>query len=114
MDWLPDVLVHEFAHVISLKAQATQSEGTYGTLIDGLYVDGVSDTATGAQLIIPDTEPVFWTEGGAEYWSDNAGYNWWTPSRDMHIRTTILDGRLLRYHEWQTTIQSLDWNDGER
>lgn len=114
MDWLPDVLVHEYAHVVSLKAQATQSEGSFGTLIGGLYTDGVSNTASGGEILIGDNEPQFWVEGGAEYWSDNAGYNWWTPSRDMHIRTTVLEDRLLNFTEWQTQIQSLDWGDGER
>ena len=30
MDWLPDVLVHEFAHVVSLKTNGTLSEGKIG------------------------------------------------------------------------------------
>jgi hypothetical protein len=114
MDWLPDVLVHEYAHVVSLKAQASLSEGSFGTLIGGLYTDGISNTASGGEILIGDTEPQFWVEGGAEFWSDNAGYNWWTPSRDMHIRTSVLEGRLLNFTEWQTQIQSLDWGDGER
>ena len=114
MDWLPDVLVHEYAHVVSLKAQASHAEGAFGTLIGGLYQDGISNTATGAELLIGETDPQFWVEGGAEYWSDNAGYNWWTPSRDMHIRTTVLSNRILNYTEWQTQVQQTDWGDGER
>jgi hypothetical protein len=114
MDWLPDVLVHEFAHVISLKAQAAMAEGSFGTLVGGLYSDGLSNSISGAEILIPDSDPFFWTEGGAEFWSDNAGYNWWTPSRDMHIRTTVLQDRLLEFREWQTTQQSFDWGDGER
>ncbi|MDP2311084.1 MAG: hypothetical protein Q8P18_34000 [Pseudomonadota bacterium] len=114
MDWLPDVLVHEYAHVVSLKANATFAEGTQAVSIGGLYSDGLGNTESGAEINILDGDPFYWTEGGAEYWSDNAGYNWWTPSRDMHIRTTVLEDRLLSYDEWQTRVQTLRWGDGER
>lgn len=114
MDWLPDVLVHEFAHVVSLKANATMAEGVQGVSLGGLYSDGVNDTENGAEIFILDGDPFYWTEGGAEYWSDAAGYNWWTPSRDMHIRTTVLEDRLLTYEEWQTRVQTFRWGDGER
>ena len=30
-----------------------------------------------------------WTEGGAEYWSDNAGYNWWTAARGRNQSTRL-------------------------
>ena len=114
MDWLPDVLVHEFAHVVSLKTNGTLSEGTQAISIGGLYSDGVGNTESGGELYIMDNDPFYWTEGGAEYWSDNSGYNWWTPSRDMHIRTTVLEDRLLSYDEWQTRAQTFRWGDGER
>ena len=114
MDWLPDVLVHEFAHVVSLKANATLSEGTQAVSVGGLYSDGVRNADSGAEIMMMDNDPFYWTEGGAEYWSDEAGYNWWTPSRDMHIRTTVLEGRLLSYSEWQTRAQQFRWGDGER
>lgn len=114
MDWLPDVLVHEFAHVVSLKANASFAEGTQGVSIGGLYSDGLNNAESGAEITLMDADPFYWTEGGAEYWSDNSGYNWWTPSRDMHIRTTVLQERLLNYDEWQTRNQQLRWGDGER
>jgi len=114
MDWLPDVLVHEFAHVVSLKANGTFSEGVQGISVGGLYTDGVGDTQSGAEVFLMDGDPFYWTEGGAEYWSDNAGYNWWTPSRDMHIRTTVLEDRLLTWEEWHTRAQTFRWGDGER
>lgn len=114
MDWLPDVLVHEYAHVVSLKANGNLSEGTQGVSLGGLYSDGVGNSESGAEILLLDNDPFYWTEGGAEYWSDNAGYNWWTPSRDMHIRTTVLEDRLLSYDEWQTRAQAFRWGDGER
>lgn len=117
MEWISDVFVHEFAHVVSLKANGTHSEGAQGVLVGGLYSDGVADTDVGAEFFIFDGDSVFWTEGGAEYWSDNTGYNWWTPSRDQNIRMTVLDDRLLRYEEWHTRSGKGGlghWNDSER
>ncbi len=115
MEWFSDVLVHEFAHVVSLKANAAHAEGAMGVEIGGLYQDGIHDVDTGAQFFIMDGDSVFWTEGGAEYWSDNAGYNWWTASRDQNIRMTTLQDRLLGYNEWHSRAgKSRFWNDHER
>jgi hypothetical protein len=117
MEWVSDVLVHEFAHVVSLKANSTLSEGTQGVLFGGLYQDGIHNTSTGIEFFIMDGDSVFWTEGGAEYWSDNTGYNWWTASRDQNIRMTVLEDRLLEYKEWHTRAGKRGpgaWNDHER
>jgi len=117
MEWISDVFVHEFAHVVSLKANAAHSEGVQGILAGGLYQDGVADVDTGVEFFIYDGDSVFWTEGGAEYWSDNTGYNWWTPSRDQNIRMTVLENKLLRYEEWHTRAGKRgpgQWNDSER
>ncbi len=114
MEWFSDVMVHEFAHVISLKANSPFAAVTGGILLGGLYTDGINNPASGAEIVIGDSPPFWWTEGGAEYWSDNAGYNWWSSSRDMNIRTTVLEDRLLTYDEWVTRIEKRDWGDGER
>ena len=117
MEWISDVFVHEFAHVVSLKANAAHAEGMQGILIGGLYEDGVANVDTGAEFFIFDGDSVFWTEGGAEYWSDQTGYNWWTPSRDQFIRNTVLGGRLLEYEEWHSRAGkggAGHWADGER
>ncbi|MFT4978342.1 MAG: hypothetical protein ACI8S6_004250, partial [Myxococcota bacterium] len=121
MEWFSDVFVHEFAHVISLKANGTHSEGTYATSIGSLYENGINygplnQISTGVQLPIGDGDSVFWTEGGAEYWSDNTNYNWWTTSRDQNIRMTVLEERLLEYDEWHARANKRDsgWNDSER
>ncbi len=121
MEWFSDVFVHEFAHVVSLKANAAFSEGTQGVLLGGLYRNGINVDATGqrsvaigAEVVLSDTESVFWTEGGAEYWSDNTGYNWWTTSRDQNIRMSTLENRLLEYDEWHTRFGKWGWGDSER
>lgn len=117
MEWFSDVMVHEFAHVVSLKANSPFSEATLGISLGTLYQDGINDVDTGVEVFIGEGDSVFWTEGGAEYWSDNAGWNWWTASRDQNIRTTVLDDRLLTYDEWHTRDGKRGpgrWNDHER
>ncbi len=117
MEWFSDVMVHEFAHVVSLKTNGPFSEAMLGVSVGGLYQDGINDVDTGVELFIGDGDSVFWTEGGAEYWSDNAGWNWWTASRDQNIRMTVLEDRLLSYDEWHTRSGKRGpgrWNDHER
>jgi len=114
MEWFSDVLVHEFAHVVSLKSAAVMSEGTQGVSTGGLLEDGINDVDTGVNLPIAAGEDEFWVEGGAEYYSDDTGYNWWTASRDMNIRMTVLQDRLLTYKEWDAQAGKWGWGDGER
>jgi len=121
MEWFSDVFVHEFAHVVSLKANAAMAEGTQGVMLGGLYQNGINvdstkqrSVAVGAEIILGDSDSVFWTEGGAEYWSDNTGYNWWTTSRDQNIRMTVLQDRLLTYDEWHARFGKWGWGDSER
>lgn len=115
MEWFSDVLVHEFAHVVSLKANGWTAEGSQGVLVGGLYQDGIRNTGTGGEIFIGDSDSVFWTEGGAEFWSDNTGYNTWTSKRDMVLRTTVLEDRLLTYDEWHDRAGKGNWwRDPER
>lgn len=115
MEWFSDVLVHEFAHVVSLKAYRAHAEGSFGVLVGGLYRDGINDMDVGVNLFISDGDSVFWTEGGAEFWSNTTGWNWWTASRDQNIRMTVLSDRLLTYDEWHERAgKRTSWNDSER
>ncbi|MBN2797960.1 MAG: PD40 domain-containing protein [Deltaproteobacteria bacterium] len=114
MEWFSDVLVHEFGHVISLKLDAYNAEGTQGVLLSTLYQDGIHDTASGAEVFLGGAEPFWWTEGVTEYSSDEAGYNWWSNSREQNIRMTFLDERLLSYDELIIAFDKNQWGDGER
>ncbi len=113
-EWFSDVMIHEFAHVVSLKASNALAEGNQGALIGGLYNDGIRDTSTGVELRPGQGDPWWWTEGGAEFWSDNTGYYVWTSARDANIRMTVLEDRLLTYDEWESRVDANDWGDGER
>lgn len=119
MEWFSDVMIHEFAHVVSLKAGSAFSEGANGALVGGLYSNGidrgsVGGTDTAAELYFANAHPWWWVEGGGEFWSDESGYYWWSAQRDQLLRTSVLEDRLLSFEEWSVYRASLDWNDGER
>lgn len=121
-EWFSNVLVHEFAHVVSLKKNQASGENLVGSALSALYVNDAlgangadADLGAGASVFITDRgEPWWWTEGGAEFWSSRSGYNWWTSARDRHIRNTILEDRALTYDQWKSNQAQLDWGDGER
>lgn len=122
-EWFSNVLVHEFAHVVSLKKNQATAENHTATVASVLYTNNAIgskgqdlDAEMGGQMVITDrTEPWWWTEGGAEYWSSRTGYNWWTGGRERTVRNSIIEDRLLDYHEWKSTqFGIVDWGDGER
>ncbi len=125
MEFLSDVFVHEFAHIVSLKAFSPWSEGSTWMSVGGLSEDeewlrrwGATPTPgvnvdVGADVTISTHTPYWWAEGGAEYWSHQAGYNFWGTSRDAFLRMTVLEDRLLDNVEWETRIDKEGF-DGER
>ncbi|MBT3222214.1 MAG: hypothetical protein HN348_24335, partial [Proteobacteria bacterium] len=113
VDWLPDVLAHEFAHIVSLKKARTFSEVINLRVDVGVYAD-TSPYEEGLQVSLADPFPYWWVEGGAEYWSEQVGYNFWGSSREMHLRSSVLEDRLLTWDEWLVARDKTDWGDGER
>jgi hypothetical protein len=102
-DWIPDVITHEFSHIVSLKANSFQAEAAIVIYLQALREDGVHDIDVGGSLLMGfGYAPFWWTEGGAEYWTHLSGYNWWTTSRDMLLRMAILEGNELDSSEWAT------------
>ena len=125
MEFLSDVFVHEYAHIVSLKAFLPWSESSTYMEMGGLIEDeewlkrwGVSPQQSinfdiGFSGIMSVHTPFWWAEGGAEYWSHNAGYNFWGNSREAFLRTTFLEERQLDLNEW-TTVANKKGFDGER
>ena len=125
MEFLSDVFVHEFAHIVSLKAFSPWSEDSTGFELGGLSEDeewlrrwGYEgqqnfNVDLGASLMFSTHTPFWWAEGGAEYWSDKAGYNNWGNSREAYLRTSFLEDRVLDPSEWTTRIDKVGF-DGER
>ncbi|MEC7986511.1 MAG: hypothetical protein VX278_15200, partial [Myxococcota bacterium] len=121
MEWFSTVFAHEFAHVVSLKAYATHAEPTFVVAMGGLYQNGINigplnNTSIGVEIPTSDSDSVWWTEGGAEFWSGATNVNWWTSARDRTIRSSVLEDRLLTYEEWHTRYgkRQTGWNEGER
>lgn len=114
-EWFSDVLVHELAHVVSIKRDIPITEGAFGGLLSLSYNNGVADSIQGATIFVPGRSAPWWyIEGGAEFWSERSGYNWWTSARDATIRTTMLEDRQLTFDEWGSTESIQSWHDGER
>ena len=57
--------------------------------------------------------PFWWAEGGAEYWSEEAGTNVWGTSREAFLRMTVAEDRVLSLDEWTTRIDKKGFT-GER
>ena len=57
--------------------------------------------------------PFWWAEGGAEYWSEEAGTNVWGTSREAFLRMTVAEDRVLSLDEWTTRIDKEGFT-GER
>jgi hypothetical protein len=114
-DWLRVVLYHEFAHVVSLKADSTfASEAVGGWNLSLRWSDTFFHTDAGFTLNFGDGDPWFWVEGGAEHYTDEAGINKWTSNRDMFMRMDILEGTLLNFGDMQDYYGSNGGFDGER
>lgn len=124
-EFLEDVFVHEFAHIVSLKAYLPWSEGTTGFQVGGLAEDeewvkrwGFSprpslNADVGFDVTMSAHAPFWWAEGGAEYWSEEAGTNVWGTSRDAFLRMTVMEDRVLTLDEWTTRVDKSGF-DGER
>ena len=124
-EFLEDVFVHEFAHIVSLKAYLPWSEGSTGFQIGGLAEDeewakrwGFKgkppiNADVGFDLTMSAHAPFWWAEGGAEYWSEEAGTNVWGTSREAFLRMTVAEDRVLSADEW-TTRNDKSGFSGER
>jgi Tol biopolymer transport system component len=98
-EWIPDMFTHEFAHIVSLKANDWKSEAAVVAIGSGLVEDGVNNIDYGAELVIGRSAPFFWIEGIAEYGTHLSGFNWWTTARDMVQRMSMLEDNYLEYEE---------------
>ncbi|MCA9567115.1 MAG: PD40 domain-containing protein [Myxococcales bacterium] len=124
-EFLEDVFVHEFAHIVSLKRYLPWSEDSTYLEIGGLVEDeewlkrwGVKGKKSninldlGTSLLLSAHTPFWWAEGGAELWSHQAGYNHWSTSREAYLRVAFLEDRVLDVDEWTTRIDK-EGMDGE-
>ncbi len=114
MEFVEDVMVHEFSHIVSLKAWQPLSEGTTGFSVGGLAEDeewlqrwGMepavhTNVDVGASALVVTDGPIWWVEGTAELWSHLSGANFWGTSREAFMRQQVLEDRLPTLDEWTT------------
>ena len=113
-DWLRVVLYHEFAHVVSLKADQTFAEESFGVSVGARWTDGALNTDVNASMFIGTGDPWWWVEGGAEYYTDVAGINQWSANRDMRMRMDALAGTYLDAADFGDYFGSNGGFDGNR
>ncbi len=113
-DWLRVVLYHEYAHVVSLKAEGVYAEEGFGWILATQWRDSALNTNVGLQVFVSSGPPWFWVEGGAEYYTQCAGINNWSSNRDMFMRMDILQGTLLTLGDMQDYYGANGGFDGER
>ncbi|MFH1465593.1 MAG: hypothetical protein ABIO70_14495 [Pseudomonadota bacterium] len=114
MEFVTDVMAHEFGHIVSLKAWQPLSEGTTGVTIGGLAEDeewlrrwGLeprvhTNADIGASATFSTDGPIWWVEGTAELWSHLSGYNFWGNAREAFMRRQVQEDRLPTLDEWTT------------
>ena len=108
-----DALAHELGHLLVHKASLRLPESLNLGLELGGTLEGPWGGA-GARLEIDHDRPYGWSEGLAEWVSEQAGVNTWTPERDAWLRATALEGRFLTWAELQVDIDKDDLGDAER
>lgn len=113
-DWLRAVMYHEFAHVVSLKADNVFAEESFGAVVSARWADGRANTQAAASSFVMKGDPWWWVEGGGEYYPHVAGINVWTASRDMRMRMDVLDGMILNYDDLSDYYGSNGAFDGNR
>ena len=115
MEWVPDVLTHEFAHIVSLKCNDNYFERTIYGFGLGLYEDGVNNIDVGVILPVGGgmIAPTYWVEGTAEFTTHEAGHNEWSSSRDMLLRMGAVDDALPTWDQLQNISGQSGW-DRER
>lgn len=94
-NWLRDVITHEFAHLVSIQSGAKLPAFLQGVVVG--YEDYYNAPAHGSlSTIFPFIgQPAWFAEGVAQYESERAGFDAWDSHRDMLLRISVLEDRLL-------------------
>lgn len=108
-----DALAHELGHLLVHKASLRLPEPLNLGLELGGTVEGPWGGG-GLRLEVDHDSPYGWSEGLAEWVSEQAGVNTWTPERDAWLRATALEGRFLTWAELQVDVDKDDLGDAER
>ena len=96
-DWIKNVLTHELAHIMTLNKARKKWPFRWAMLQISRF-DSNPDISFNFPLYHLST-PGWWTEGVAQFATDQFGYESWDSHRDMLLRMATLEGDLLSYEE---------------
>ncbi len=94
-NWIRDVVTHEFAHLVSIQSGSKLPSFLQGVVagFEGYYNAPLQPRLA---TIFPFThQPAWFAEGVAQYESELSGYDAWDSHRDMLLRISALENRLL-------------------
>ncbi|MFH1761570.1 MAG: hypothetical protein ABIA63_10770, partial [bacterium] len=94
--WLRDVIVHEYAHLISLAKSRRFRRSNVWAVEFGVNARFRENTAGGIESVkLVNEFPYWYSEGVAQYISSKFGSDSWDSHRDMLLRTAVLSGKQL-------------------
>jgi hypothetical protein len=114
VDWVPDLLAHELAHMAVARAADPYPRAMQGLGVDVGGVVDVDAGHLGGGVTLRHGMPYWFSEGSAEYWSEVVGVNSWTSARERLLVSAALEGRMLDPERWGSARLLDDWRDGER
>ncbi len=93
--WLPDVVTHEFSHIVSLWAGAKTPPWLFGLHLG--YQDFYNESVrTDWGMILSSGMAAAWlAEGTAQYESARLGFDRWDSHRDMTLRMAFLEDQVI-------------------
>ncbi len=109
-NWLGNVVVHELAHVFSLRQKARLTPFSHAMLGGYTFNRRINYGLT--LPWIPVAAPNWWIEGIAQLEAEEAGFDTWDSQRDMIVRDAWLTGTLPTLGEIETFDG--DWVQAER
>ena len=105
--WLRDVITHEFAHIISLRASRKMHANVPAAYLQVIsyeperredvlygYPNGIASYPLPSVAV-----PMWWAEGIAQYQSDTDRWDWWDSIRDMIVRDRMKYDKVLTLNE---------------
>ncbi len=98
-DWLKNVVTHELAHIYSIRS-ALKFPSWIPDIRIG-YFDYINERiqTSGFHVISGDIMPQWFVEGIAQFESSTEGSDTWDTNRDMIMRVSVLENKLLTYDE---------------
>lgn len=118
VDWVPDVVAHEFAHLATLDRSRRLPRwlgGLIGGAVDEVGPDTLGNPYKGGLsfFVPPERTPRWFSEGIAQLDAESAGVDGWDATRAMLERAAWLDGAMLDL-DAMASVADKDYLGGEQ